>query len=80
MKQAMAGFLSKSSVQRSVKAQMETVSLIFEGRETEIFKYSNCISPGSHNTLKQLFNNWYYMTSLMAQVVKNLPTLQEIPV
>ena len=30
MKQAMAGFLGKSSVQRSVKAQMETVSLIFE--------------------------------------------------
>ena len=30
MKQAVAGFLRKSSVQRSVKAQMETVSLIFE--------------------------------------------------
>lgn len=57
MKQSTAGFLGKSSVQRSVKAYTETVSLIFEGQEAEIFKYSNCISPGSQNTLKQLFNN-----------------------
>ena len=57
MKQAMAGLWGKSSVQRSVKAYMETVSFIFEGWKTEIFKYSNCISPVSQNTLKQLFND-----------------------
>lgn len=52
MKEAMA-----SSVQRAVKAQIEIFHLRFEGLETGIFKSNNCVSHGSQNTLKQLYDD-----------------------